>query len=48
VFTNITNLTDELYANQASRGNNATDRTTYMAAAPRTFTVGVQYNFVGR
>lgn len=48
VFTNITNLTDELYANQASRGNNATDRTTYTAAAPRTFTVGVQYNFVGK
>jgi iron complex outermembrane recepter protein len=48
VFTNITNLTDELYANQATRGNNATDRTTFMAAAPRTFTVGVQYNFVGK
>ena len=48
VFTNITNLTDELYANQATRGNNATDRTTFQAAAPRTFTVGVQYNFVGK
>jgi iron complex outermembrane recepter protein len=48
VFTNILNLTDELYANQASRGNNATDRTTFTPAAPRTFTLGVQFNFVGK
>lgn len=48
VFTNIMNLTDELYANQASRGNNATDRTTYTPAAPRTVVIGLQYNFTGK
>ncbi|MFD1820561.1 Outer membrane receptor proteins, mostly Fe transport [Pseudarcicella hirudinis] len=46
-FTNIMNLTDELYANQVTRGNNATDRSTYTPAAPRTFVFGIQYNFVG-
>ncbi len=48
LYLNVTNLTDELYATNATRGNNTTDRTTYTPAAPRTFVVGVQYNFVGR
>ncbi|WP_026996075.1 TonB-dependent receptor [Flectobacillus major] len=48
VFTNIMNLTDELYAYSASRGNNATDRTTFTASAPRTFVWGIQYNFTGK
>ncbi len=45
VFTNVLNLTDALYATQATRGNNATDRSSYYASAPRTFMVGVQYSF---
>jgi outer membrane receptor protein involved in Fe transport len=42
------NLTNTLYANSASRGNNPTDRTTFNPGAPRTFVFGVQYNFVGK
>lgn len=48
VFSNILNLTDALYATNATRGNNATDRTTYTAAAPRTFVFGLQYTFTGK
>jgi iron complex outermembrane receptor protein len=48
LFTNILNLTDVLYAANATRGNNTTDRTTYNAAAPRTFVMGIQYNFNGK
>lgn len=48
VFTNVMNLTDELYANSATRGNAVTDRTTFTPAAPRTFVVGVQYTFTGK
>lgn len=48
VFTNIMNLTDALYATNATRGNAATDRTTFTPAAPRTFVLGLQYNFVGK
>ncbi len=43
VFTNILNLTDELYAHSATRGNAFSDRTTYTPAAPRTFVMGMQY-----
>ncbi|HEY0656214.1 MAG TPA: TonB-dependent receptor [Chryseosolibacter sp.] len=48
VFTNILNLTNELYANSASRGNGVNDRTTFTPAAPRTFVFGVQYTFTGK
>ena len=48
IFANVMNLTDALYATNATRGNASTDRTTFTPAAPRTFTVGVQYNFVGK
>lgn len=48
VFSNILNLTDVLYTTNATRGNNATDRTTYNAAAPRTFVFGLQYTFTGK
>jgi outer membrane receptor protein involved in Fe transport len=48
LFTNVMNLTDALYATNATRGNAATDRTTFTPAAPRTFTLGVQYNFTGK
>jgi iron complex outermembrane receptor protein len=48
VFTNIMNLTNELYANAATRGNSPTDRTTFTPGAPRTFVMGIQYNFTGK
>ncbi len=48
VFTNVMNLTNELYANATSQGNSNTDRITYTPAAPRTFVLGVQYNFTGK
>jgi iron complex outermembrane recepter protein len=43
VFLNVMNLTDELYANSATRGNGPTDRTTFTPAAPRTVVIGIQY-----
>jgi iron complex outermembrane recepter protein len=48
LFVNILNLTDELYAFNATRNNGATDRSTFTPAAPRTFTWGIQYNFTGK
>lgn len=48
VFSNIVNLTDELYAHAATRGNLARDRTNYTPAAPRTFVFGIQYTFTGK
>lgn len=45
IFTNIMNLTDELYANAATRGNSPNDRTTFTPAPPRTVVVGMQYTF---
>jgi len=48
VFANLLNLTNALYATAATRGNAATDRTTYTPAAPRTLVIGVQYNFTGK
>ena len=41
-FTNIMNIGDALYATTATRGNNATDKSTYTPAAPRTVVAGVQ------
>ncbi|QMW07201.1 TonB-dependent receptor [Spirosoma foliorum] len=48
VFSNILNVTNALFATNATRGNNATDRTTYTPAAPRTFVFGVQYSISGK
>jgi iron complex outermembrane recepter protein len=48
LFGNLLNLTDVLYATNATRGNNITDRTTFTPAAPRTLVVGLQYNFAGK
>lgn len=48
VYTNIMNLADALYATNATRGNLATDRTTFTPAAPRTFVVGLQYSISGK
>jgi hypothetical protein len=45
VFTNVMNLFDELYATNVTRGNRLTDRSAYTPAAPRTFVIGLQYNF---
>ncbi|MBN8822326.1 MULTISPECIES: TonB-dependent receptor [unclassified Spirosoma] len=48
LYANVLNLTNELYANNATRGNAATDRTTFTPAAPRTFVIGLQYQFTGK
>lgn len=48
VFANVMNVTNELYANSATRGNTNSDRTSFTAAAPRTVVMGVQYNFNGK
>ncbi len=40
-FANILNASNELYATAASRGNNATDKTTFTPAAPRNINAGV-------
>src|SRR5690606_30613157 len=45
VFCNILNFTNALYANNVTRGNGINDRSAFNAAAPRTFVMGVQYNF---
>ncbi len=48
IYTNIMNLTDELYATTSAKGNNSTDRTNYYAGTPRTYLVGIQYNWAGK
>jgi iron complex outermembrane recepter protein len=48
VFVNVLNATNELYANAASRGNNATDRSNFNPGQPRTFVMGLQYSFSGK
>lgn len=48
VFCNVMNLTDELYAFNATRGNASVSRTTYTPAPPRTLVFGLQYNFTGK
>jgi iron complex outermembrane recepter protein len=40
-FVNVLNLTDELYANNVTRGNAPTDRASFTMGAPRTVTVGL-------
>ncbi len=44
-FCNVMNLSNELYAFNATRGNNGGASALYTAAAPRTFVFGLQYNF---
>lgn len=48
LFSNMMNINNALYATNASRGNNLTDRSTYTPSAPRTFVMGIQYNITGR
>ena len=43
MFISVMNITNELYANSATRGNGTNDRAVYTPAAPRTFVVGLQY-----
>jgi outer membrane receptor protein involved in Fe transport len=45
VFSNVMNIANTLYATNVSRGNNPTDRSTFTPSAPRTFVMGIQYNF---
>ncbi|MFA9195659.1 TonB-dependent receptor [Flavobacterium sp. FBOR7N2.3] len=45
IYGNIINLTDKLYAYNVSRANLSTSQPAYLAAAPRTFVLGIQYNF---
>jgi outer membrane receptor protein involved in Fe transport len=45
LYTNITNLTDEMYAHNVSRGKWGA---TYSPAAGRTFAMGMTYTFTGK
>lgn len=47
VYANVLNVTNALFATNATRGNNTTDRTTFTPAAPRTVVLGLQYTFSG-
>lgn len=44
VFANILNVSNELYATAASRGNNPTDKTTFTPAAPRSVNAGIMFD----
>ena len=44
-YTNVMNLTDKLYAFNVEKGNNTTDTANFRVAAPRTFMIGIEYNF---
>jgi outer membrane receptor protein involved in Fe transport len=48
IFSNLMNINNALYATNASRGNNLTDRSTFTPSAPRTIVMGLQYNITGR
>lgn len=48
LFMNIYNLTDELYANTATRGNNPSDKSNFNPGAPRIFNFGMQYSFTAK
>jgi len=45
IFSNVMNIANTLYATNVSRGNNPTDRSNFTPSAPRTFVMGIQYNF---
>lgn len=48
LFVNVYNVTDELYANTATRGNNPTDKSSFNPGAPRIFNFGIQYSFTAK
>ncbi len=45
IYGNLINLTDKLYAYNIARGNTESSQSAYIAAAPRTILIGLQYNF---
>jgi outer membrane receptor protein involved in Fe transport len=45
IYGNLINLTDKIYSYQVSKANTASSQSAYYAAAPRTFLIGLQYNF---
>lgn len=47
-YINVLNLTDQLYATTATRGNASTDRTVFTPAAPRMLVIGIQYQWSGK
>jgi iron complex outermembrane receptor protein len=48
VFSNLFNVFDALYATNVTRGNRASDRSTFTPAAPRTIVCGIQLDFTGK
>ena len=44
-YGNIMNFTDKIYSNYVSRANLASSQSSYTAMPPRTFLIGLQYNF---
>lgn len=48
LFVNIYNITNELYANTATRGNNLNDRSNFNPGAPRIFNFGFEYSFTAK
>lgn len=48
LFVNVYNVTDELYAHTASRGNNLSDKSSFNPGAPRVFNFGIQYHFTAK
>lgn len=45
IYGNIMNFTDKIYSNYVSRANLASSQSSYTAMPPRTFLIGLQYNF---
>ncbi len=48
LFLNVYNVTGELYANTATRGNNPNDKSSFNPGAPRIFNFGLQYSFTAK
>ncbi|WP_163400476.1 TonB-dependent receptor [Flavobacterium fluviatile] len=45
IYGNIMNVTDKIYSSYVSRANTANAQSSYTAMPPRTFLIGLQYNF---
>lgn len=48
IFSNVMNISNELYAFNVTRGNSVSSRNIYTPAPPRTFVFGFQYNFISK
>lgn len=48
IFLNVYNVTDELYAATATRGNNPADKSSFNPGSPRIFNFGLQYSFTAK